>query len=538
MDKDTNLMMNISTGLLAVMLLLNGALLAQINVAPNSPYAEDFEGSNGGWTAGSGEWEWGVPSTPNWNFTTSGTKMWITDRNNNYANGLSHILESPVFDLSAFGLDPILSIQAIYRLSPNDVVIVSVDRGDGLGYQLLGTNEAGWYNSGNAGGLGHPGWINFSVKNGSEGYVYRRLATRLDACAGRSAVQLRFELIANASTSHRGFGFDDVSIAQAQQITDTSSFVEDFESDDGGFSVHRAGNWELGTPSQSGLSSAYSGTQAWMTDLDADYEGAGRLLSPWLGCAATTIDPVLSFWTKHRSEPGVDGLRVRVDDGNGFVDAPIAGTSMVSALGADGLSGNSGGWRRVVLTLPGLAGLSHGRFELQFSADGSNHDEGFAIDDLRVDVFRCHGSEASGADLTLEMMGDGDDFEGSRWQKLTLAPKSTDIELRLSSPNQEWVYRSFLLAVEIRGNAAPFSQPFPGICVSANTNHTFLISGTGPSFAPSILPSAGYSLQVTIPPIAQATTRRFIFQGLVLDTSAPNGIFVSTNPRTLTLIDF
>ena len=80
-------------------------------------------------------------------------------------------------------------------------------------------------------------------------------------------------------------------------------------------------DWELGTPAQGFVSSAYSAPNSWMTDLDSDYGPNTNifLTSPVFNFdAASTINAELSFWHNWDSEDFWDGLRIEYTINNGL----------------------------------------------------------------------------------------------------------------------------------------------------------------------------------------------------------------------------
>ena len=68
------------------------------------PYNEDFEISNGNWTAGgnNNDWAWGTPTKATISSASSGSKCWISGNlsGNSYNGGQKSYVESPCFDFT------------------------------------------------------------------------------------------------------------------------------------------------------------------------------------------------------------------------------------------------------------------------------------------------------------------------------------------------------------------------------------------------------------------------------------------------------
>ena len=97
------------TGIIIFLFYLPVGLLAQcgspVIVTPASPYVEDFELNNGGWTTGgtASDWAWGTPAKPVINGAGSGSKCWIVGglTSSSYNNGERSWVQSPCLNISA-----------------------------------------------------------------------------------------------------------------------------------------------------------------------------------------------------------------------------------------------------------------------------------------------------------------------------------------------------------------------------------------------------------------------------------------------------
>ncbi len=186
-----------------------------------------------------------------------------------------------------------------------------------------------------------------------------------------------------------------------------AGFTENFENGNGGW-THMAlqGNdiWELGTPDQMTLNAAHSGTNAWMTNLDGNYQNMSdlALISPCFDMSGFT-HPGISFWLHFQLEEDWDGMileyttndeqwnRIGVE---GYNSEIYKGN--LNLLSQPWFSGENGAWTKYNVYLPSLVGEASVRFRFRFASDQFVTDEGVAIDDFYVGSY-----EASDFDLAL-----------------------------------------------------------------------------------------------------------------------------------------
>ncbi|MEM6954397.1 MAG: fibrinogen-like YCDxxxxGGGW domain-containing protein [Myxococcota bacterium] len=173
-------------------------------------YSEDFEGSDGGWTAAGSLWEWGTPANGVLAGANSGTGAWATGLTRDYENGDNDSVTSPPFDLGSATFDPILSMAVNFNteiigttIFDEGFVEVSIDGGTTFERVEESTGSVGWYPSSAPGfGGSSGGWINVS--------------TTLAGTAGERDVRLRFVFSADTiSGTEEGVAFDDVLVAPA-----------------------------------------------------------------------------------------------------------------------------------------------------------------------------------------------------------------------------------------------------------------------------------------------------------------------------------
>lgn len=171
-------------------------------------------------------------------------------------------------------------------------------------------------------------------------------------------------------------------------------YTEGFESGPAGWITGgTASSWELGDPAGVFIDTANTGINAWVTNLDGDYNISEQsyIESPCFDFSALVIDPILEFAQIYNTESCCD---------EGFVDISVDGGITWNRLGAagegenwyndaannewDGDSGPATEWRNAIHLLDGTAGESSVKIRIGFSSDGSIQNEGFGVDDFSI----------------------------------------------------------------------------------------------------------------------------------------------------------
>lgn len=225
-----------------------------VDLALGSPLVADFNADDGGWTAnppapparpeGATTWEWGVP-TSGPGAAASGSKVWATNLEGVYVARECMALMSPPIDLSAASSASVSFMQWRHMEESTSSTGFALDAGmlfvtGDDGFTLTKVAPTTGYNSKKIGstarscldgasdpthGLSGPAGSTVPPSN------YSMVSADLSSFAGHS---VRF-LIAFASDSsvHRaGWYVDDFTVT-----VDGVSTVEDFEADDGGFTL-------------------------------------------------------------------------------------------------------------------------------------------------------------------------------------------------------------------------------------------------------------------------------------------------------------
>ncbi|NNF01971.1 MAG: hypothetical protein HKN22_04745, partial [Bacteroidia bacterium] len=190
----------------AILLPLLLLALSAITVKSQIIYSEDFENGTGGWQSSgvNSNWAWGIPNGTQINSAASGLRAWVTNLNGNYGPNQLSYLESPYFNFSGAGADPLFS-SAIYYNTENNFdkcwLEVSVDSGatwTKVGSSGTGTN---WYND-----------VNNDWWDGNSN-AWLIADNFLSGTAGEPSVKVRFVFNSDAIIFFEGIGIDNINIS-------------------------------------------------------------------------------------------------------------------------------------------------------------------------------------------------------------------------------------------------------------------------------------------------------------------------------------
>jgi len=184
------------------------------------PYTENFETSNGGWTAygTNSSWAWGIPAGTNINAAGSGTQAWVTNLTGVYNNNENSYLESPCMDFSGQTTDPVLTYLQTYNTeSCCDEGWVELSTNGGINWTKLIDNGGAinWYNN-----VNNQYWNGNNVSGLN---TWDTVSNVLSGTAGQSSVKVRIAFSSDGSVTQEGFGVDSVSIDIATSIAKTNS---------------------------------------------------------------------------------------------------------------------------------------------------------------------------------------------------------------------------------------------------------------------------------------------------------------------------
>ncbi|MEM7368413.1 MAG: S8 family serine peptidase [Bacteroidota bacterium] len=196
--------------------ILDDTLIEEFEFVPlvsQYPYLEDFEQSNGGWSSSgkNSSWEWGTPTASQISESASGNKAWGTRLDLDHMNNEYSYLESPCFDLSGFGSNPIFSFSLVYELEEDVDVAWLEYTEDGSSWSKMGSAGTGGFNWYSASGQ----WSGMTQQ-----HIWRMASCPIPVQSMGDASQVRFRFVLQSSgiTSSEGVVIDDVHIHSSEEI--------------------------------------------------------------------------------------------------------------------------------------------------------------------------------------------------------------------------------------------------------------------------------------------------------------------------------
>lgn len=323
---------------------------------PEYVYYEDFEASDGGFTVEgfNTSWEWGEPSSGP-RAAHSGVNAWATNLSGDYFDNEYGSIVSPEYDLSAYA---------------GRMVIVSW-------WQWLQTEsyyDYGWVEVSNDGGAT---WIWVYGDTGSINTSWTKYSYVLDPSFAVSNFRIRFTLQTDFSVTEPGFYVDDIGVGVADQPP--VYYSQDFELDDGGYTVSGVTSWEWGVPTR-GPGSAHSGSNAWATDLNGNYNNNedGYITSPLMDLTGAAGDGLLllSWWQWLQTESGYDFSGVEVSDGVSWMEVYTA-SGIIDTM-----------WSQYSVVLDAATyGVADFQIRFHLRSDGMVTYPGFYIDDIDIETY-------------------------------------------------------------------------------------------------------------------------------------------------------
>lgn len=223
-----------------------------------------------------------------------------------------------------------------------------------------------------------------------------------------------YSLKAYTGITGDGLNSNDTLLKSVVSIPTTSVFpyTESFETGNGGWiSSGTANSWALGAPAGSVIDTAFSGTQAWVTNLTGNHNNneASFVTSSCFDFTSLTT-PIIAFNIWYDASTSNDGalLQASVDGGNtwftvGAVGDPNNWYNDNTIFGLNAIDPNqqgwtgsgtagSNGWIAARRSLPLLGGEPSVRFRFAFGSDGFTQTDGFAFDN--VSIFETPSSDA------------------------------------------------------------------------------------------------------------------------------------------------
>ena len=181
-----------------------------------------------------------------------------------------------------------------------------------------------------------------------------------------------------------------IAVTTVQNSIISYPYFENFESGAGGWTTSGVlTSWEFGIPANTIIDAAFSGTNAWVTNLTGFYNNSEQsyLESPCLDFSSLAVDPDLEFAIWYETENDWDEVWVETSIDNGItwtkLGAMGTGTNWYNDVN-NYWDSNAGGWINAVHVLSGTAGQGSVSIRYVFSSNGSGMREGIGIDDIAI----------------------------------------------------------------------------------------------------------------------------------------------------------
>ncbi len=288
------------------------------------------------------------------------------------------------------GVTAILSPVTGCGLGAFEAISLAISNFGGLPQSLIPFNFS---LNGNSGGVNQPIDGFFTGVIGTDSTRVTEFDVRVDLSdPGEYLLQVWTEMEGDSVLANDTTSLLIVSIP----FIDEYPYYDDFEAWSGGWTVERDGvgqaSWAYGTPSGNIINSAVSGTAAWVTNPNGNYNNSERsyLVSPCLDFSSLNEDPRIAFHFNFDSEDCCDRgwVEVSTDDGETWAKVGAGGTGL--NWYNDAISnwwrgtGGSTGWVYAQNVLTGTANAADVRVRFVFTSDGSVVREGMGIDNFLI----------------------------------------------------------------------------------------------------------------------------------------------------------
>ncbi len=350
-------------------------------------YFEDFEQDNGGYTTSwVNPWKWGMMPKTNGDDDHDdddghGSHAWSLALDGSELDSYN-TLKSPPIDLSEYANQPILfswwewwESEGVYQASD-----IYISNNDGISWEYL-----------------------TSVRNHSvpETWNYRSVLFTLhddffgdyDDASETSYEKIRFRIEVDRISLDKPslFVVDDIGI---QSIKQSTIYAEDFEQDDGNFTIVQetdsiTSSWEWGIP-VTGPGYAHSGKRVWATNLMGSYENNedSSLVSPVMDLSGYQQEQVvLSWWMTVDKEKGYDTLVLEFSTDGG--ETWETTKEEIAAASLD--------WKQYQITLDQDFLTNQFRFRFHFTTSQNGTAPGIYLDDVHIEAITYPCTEQEGA---------------------------------------------------------------------------------------------------------------------------------------------
>lgn len=279
-----------------------------------------------------------------------------------------------------FAMDDVVLRQATSDLSVELVEGERCGYGDGLITNVGGLPITGFEVSKNVDGV-------VEVQTFDRPITYRQ--TQSFTIGAALAQQTDVTLFSTPDTNPAN---DSVNLRHTMTPLPAGGYFSDFEADEGGLVTggYRS-TWAWAEPMGALISTAASGSRAWVTNPTGDYAGGENswIQTVCFDMSALTEEPEVVLDRVFRTEECCDGAKVEVSvDGSSFrtvgsTSSGGTGWYNSSRYGWTGSSG-AGTWGEARHVMSNVAGHRAVRVRVHLTADGSSQFEGFGIDNFAI----------------------------------------------------------------------------------------------------------------------------------------------------------
>lgn len=169
----------------------------------------------------------------------------------------------------------------------------------------------------------------------------------------------------------------------SSQITNDSvyqvPYFNDFENTNNGWTSRGINSsWVWGTPAGNIIDTAYSGQNAWATNLSGNYNNgeSSYLTSPCFDFSNETVDPVINYQLNYLTQSFYDSLWLEYSTDFGKNWHVFSNQQF--------WNGNSSGWINTSMILNHLSGEPQVKLRFVFKSNSSITNEGVCIDDISL----------------------------------------------------------------------------------------------------------------------------------------------------------
>lgn len=210
-----------------------------------------------------------------------------------------------------------------------------------------------------------------------EEYMYDFTTTADLSSFGTYTIVAKTDLATDEDNSNDDY---DIEVINGEVITITNEYTEGFEADNGDWYTEGANStWEWGEPTDTVITHAAEGTNAWVTNLSgmATTSEISYLMSPCFDFSNLDLPMIdYSIWYEMGGLGGFGGslsdLQASLDGGNTWIGV------------SDTVGGSSGDWEARSIAAPQLANEPNVKLRFTYTGGALGATAGVGVDDIRI----------------------------------------------------------------------------------------------------------------------------------------------------------